>query len=342
MDKLERYLDQVCRTIGGPRSLRQHVRQELREHLLDAVAEHRRGRLSESEALDRALADFGGPEQVRSELEATHGHRVMAVVIDKAMQWKEKTMRAKWLWTTWAHLAVIGVVVLNVLFFVFIQTMCVPKLRKIQSDGWLNLDSAGLPLLDFLDSSLRWLDWFGQHATWCLLAALGLWGLFEWRVRGENKSFIRLSVFGTAAVLLTIGSIIITSALIIPFELGMPSMAQMSARMAIERMTEIDTSIEAIENALKTKDWDAMEQPVTRANLALAGLDHVAEAIAARAGGRDKLTADEIHRRLAAVRRGLADVQDDIHAKDAPKVESALKILRDVYGTLRTGVEPRK
>ena len=40
MDKLEQYLDQVCRGIAGPRSLRQHVRQELREHLLDAAAAH--------------------------------------------------------------------------------------------------------------------------------------------------------------------------------------------------------------------------------------------------------------------------------------------------------------
>ena len=84
MDKLEQYLDQVCRSIGGPKSLRQHVRQELREHLLDAVAEHKAAGMTEEKALERALADFGGPEQVRSELEATHGHRLMPVVIDKA------------------------------------------------------------------------------------------------------------------------------------------------------------------------------------------------------------------------------------------------------------------
>src|SRR5208337_5176001 len=64
MDKLEHYLDRVCRGIGGPKSLRQHVRQELREHLLDAVAEHRAAGLSEEEALTRALEDFGGPEQL--------------------------------------------------------------------------------------------------------------------------------------------------------------------------------------------------------------------------------------------------------------------------------------
>ena len=73
MDKLESYLDQVCRGIGGPRSMRQHVRQELREHLLDAAAEYKAAGLAEEAALQRALADFGGPDEVRSELESTQG-----------------------------------------------------------------------------------------------------------------------------------------------------------------------------------------------------------------------------------------------------------------------------
>src|SRR5205807_3314788 len=106
----------VCRGIGGPRSLRQHLRQELREHLQDAAAEHKAAGLSEEAALARALEDFGGPEQVRSELEATHGHRMMAVVIDKAMQWKERTMKAKWLWTSWANLSLAVVIALEVFF----------------------------------------------------------------------------------------------------------------------------------------------------------------------------------------------------------------------------------
>src|SRR5882724_659978 len=116
MEKLERYLDQVCRSLGGPKSLRQHLRQELREHLLDAAAQHQASGLDEAAALERALDDFGGPDELKSGLEATYGHRLLPVVIDKAMQWKERTMRAKWLWTTWAHIAVIGVVVLDLLF----------------------------------------------------------------------------------------------------------------------------------------------------------------------------------------------------------------------------------
>ena len=146
MDKLEHYLDQVCRSIGGPKALRQHVRQELREHLLDAVAEHKAAGMSEEKALERALEDFGGPDQVRSELEATHGHRLMPVVIDKAMQWKEKTMKAKWLWTTWAHLALASVIALEVFFITCAVIFIVPKFQKLLQDGIIDpaiLDEPG-------------------------------------------------------------------------------------------------------------------------------------------------------------------------------------------------------
>ena len=103
MDKLELYLDQVCRGIAGPRSLRQHIRQELREHLLDAVAVHRAAGLPEEQAIAKALDDFGGPEEVRGELETLHGHRLLTTVVDKSLEWKEKTMKARWLWTTSAQ-----------------------------------------------------------------------------------------------------------------------------------------------------------------------------------------------------------------------------------------------
>ena len=120
MDPLDRYLDQVCRGIGGPRELRDHVRQELREHLQDAVGRHVAAGLPEPDAVARALDEFGRPDLVRSELEATHGHRVLGVVIDKALQWKEKTMRAKWLWATWAYLGLATVVALEALFITFL------------------------------------------------------------------------------------------------------------------------------------------------------------------------------------------------------------------------------
>jgi hypothetical protein len=218
MDKLERYLDQVCRSIGGPRSLRQHIRQELREHLRDAVAEYQAAGLSEQEAIARALEHFGGSEQLRTELEATHGQRLMAVVIDKAIDWKERTMKAKWLWLSWAHVALGSVVVLQVLFLTFAQIFLVPRFRRIVQDTGFNMASYE----SWIPSFLQVLDWLANNTTWCLLAVALAWGLFEWRLRSENKALIRLSALGTAAFGLMIMIVLLAATLIIPLMLVIP------------------------------------------------------------------------------------------------------------------------
>ena len=199
MDKLEQYLDQVCRSIGGPRSLRQHVRQELREHLLDAVAQHQRGGLSEEEALDQALEEFGRPEDVRSELEATHGHRMMAVVIDKAMQWKEMTMRAKWLWTTWAYLGLVAVIALEVLFITFMVMFIVPKFQKLMHDGMI--DPAIIE-----EQGVTWMPAFLQrperrdgrvHDVPGARCGGRFGACSSGACKSENKTLMRLSALGT-------------------------------------------------------------------------------------------------------------------------------------------------
>src|ERR1022692_2685874 len=134
MDRLEQYLDQVCRSIGRPVKMRQHVRQELREHLLDALAQHRSAGLSEEAALAKALEEFGKPEEMRSDLEAAHGQRMMWI-LDKAMQWKEKTMKAKWLWMTLAHVSVVLVIALAVMWISFADIFLLPKFEKLLHDG---------------------------------------------------------------------------------------------------------------------------------------------------------------------------------------------------------------
>jgi hypothetical protein len=341
MDKLEHYLDQVCRGIGGPRALRQHVRQELREHLRDAAAEYKAAGLPEEQALDRALEDFGGPEEVRSGLEATHGHRLLRVVIDKAMQWQERTMKAKWLWTTWAYLVVAGIVVMNVLYFTFCEVLLVPKLQQLRQDGWIQTDASDEPAVGRLDSFLRCLHWVGDHATWCLLAAIGAWGLFEWRVRGENKPFIRLSALGTVGLALTFGAAVVGAALVIPFMLGMPAMVRISQPFAAEQMAVIDTSVGAIEQALAKKDWDAIRGDTDRAEQAVNRLSAVAGAIE-HGPANQRPTVDELRARLQSAGHCLAEVRLWAGEKDERRLEAAVKKFRELYGPIREAARAEK
>jgi hypothetical protein len=337
VDRLEHYLDQVCRSIGGPRALRQHVRQELREHLLDAAAGHRAAGASEEAALERALEDFGGPEQVRAELEATHGHRLLPVVIDKAMQWKEMTMRAKWLWMAWAYLATAGVVAVNLVFLFFAGAAAFPKLQKLDSLGWLDNVTREQPLrwfYSFLDGVNR----VRENALWYAAALAALWGLFEWRVRGENKSLMRLAALGTAALVLSVVVFLTGAALVLPFELGMPGMVHNVVRpLAAEQLTSLDASATALDRAIAAKDWEAMRHDADRASRAL---DTLEGAIAAVVSRDARLSSSQLRERLGSAKGHLREARQAIGEKDADRLGEAMRKFHADYGQVRAATEP--
>jgi hypothetical protein len=342
MDKLEQYLDQVCRSIGGPRSLRQHVRQELREHLLDAVVEHKAAGMTEENAMDRALTDFGGPEQVRSELEATHGHRLLPVVIDKAMQWKEMTMKAKWLWTLWAHLVLIGVIAMEVTAITFATVFLMPRLKQILRDGWLDVDM-NEPVFSWIPSFLRALDWVGSNLVWLLLAVVVLWALFEWRVRSENKSFMRLATLGTAALALMVVVALLGWALVVPPMAGLPGMdARIPEKTVVDRETRIESSVNALEEALANKDWEAIQENANRASSEMESLAHMGAAAPALTSMREQAKVDELRLQLKAARDSLQEARQASWAKDPAKLEAALKRFHEVYGQVQAATKPVK
>ncbi len=130
MDKLDAHLDQICRGIAGPGSLRKHLRQELREHLTDAIQGHVAAGISEEQAFQKAIEDFGGAETVRQGLASVYGRRPISLVIEKAMEWKEKTMRAQWLWSSWIYLGMLLVITLEVLFVAGLVVAIWPRVAR--------------------------------------------------------------------------------------------------------------------------------------------------------------------------------------------------------------------
>jgi hypothetical protein len=335
MDKLEHYVEQVCRSIGGSRALRQHVRQELREHLLDAVAQHRSAGLSEEQALDRALEEFGKPDEMRSELEATHGHRMLAVVIDRALQWKEMTMRAKWLWTTWAYIAVAVVIALEVMFVTFMVMMIVPKFQKLMQDGYIDpaiIDEQGM---SWMISSLQSVNYATQnYTTFLVLGAAVLWGLFEWRVKSENKPFMRLAALGTVAIVLMAMVMFIAGTLLVSFCVGAPAMGALARPFAIEQVAAIETSADAIDGAIAKQDWNAMQKTTDEASNAITRLMH-GPAIKSLTARNEPSSVDELRDVVSGASDDLAVVQQAIRQKDVERLKAALEKFRKSFEPVR-------
>ncbi|MCI0681605.1 MAG: permease prefix domain 1-containing protein [Gemmataceae bacterium] len=334
MDKLERYLDQVCRGIGGPMAMRRHVRQELREHLLDAVAQHQAAGLPGDDALQKALDEFGKPDEVRTELEATHGQR-MNWFIDKAMQWKEMTMKAKWLWTSWAHGMLGAIIGLEALFITFNVIFIIPKFQKLMVDGII--DPA---IMD--DEGVRWFVNYlhtlsyvaGRHTIWLVVVPAVLWGVFEWRVQSDNKPFMRLSALGTVAVALMAVIILMSMALVISFTLGAPALGRIARPWAVEQVLALDASVTSLEQALKEKDWEAMPAKVEQALGAATRLS-AGPAPTSLTAENNNAKIEEMRGRIRATRHRLDAVQQAIQQLDASKLETALREFRDVFGPIR-------
>jgi hypothetical protein len=337
MDKLERYLDQVCRGVGGPRSLRQHLRQELREHLLDAAAEHRRAGLSEEQALAHALDDFGGPEQVRMELEAAHGHRMMAVVVDKAMQWKEMTMKATWLWTTCAHLALALTIAVEVFFISSAMILIVPSYEKIKQDGLLQSDRRETQaILSQADSLLTDLLRMAYHVVnywylWAVVVAV-VAGLFEWRVRSKNKSLMRLSALGTAALVLAVGMGVMASALVVPFVVAIPSLFTQEPEMVVRnQIAAVNKSMDELDQTLAAKDWKASQERFDKLWSGASHLASMGSAAPALLSFGEQKKVDELRAQLHSAADSLAEAYNTIRTKDAARAEAALEKFREAY-----------
>lgn len=334
MDPLERYLDRVCRSIGGPRPLREHVRQELREHLHDAAARHRAAGLSDEAAVAQALAEFGQPEQVRSELEATHGHRAMAVVIDTALRWKEKTMRAKWLWASGAHLGLALVIALEALFLTFLVMFIVPKFKKLMADGVIDpavLEEQGVTWMPHFLGNLAAVT--GNYTTHLVLGAAVLWGLFEWRVKSENKSLMRLTVMGGVAVKLLAVIVIATGSMVVSFSLAAPPLARMARPFAAEQVTAVDTATAAVEAAVVKSDWAAAAEQTDRAAAALTRLSG-GPAVASLTG-REPPTTDELRDRTSSAQDHLRALRQALGDMNTGRATKALAEFRTAFAPVR-------
>jgi hypothetical protein len=178
----------------------------------------------------------------------------------------------------------------------------------------------------------------GRYALWWILLPALAWGLFEWCVTSENKPFMRLSALGTAAVGLIVVVALTAGSLVIPYQMGMPALARVARPFTLDLTAKIDTAVTALEQALATKNWEAMLEQVDRASDATGQLTAVSYALTGRQGQHG---VDELRERLKSASECLREAQQAIQEKDGGRLEAALRKFHEVYGPVReTATKP--
>jgi hypothetical protein len=211
----------------------------------------------------------------------------------------------------------------------------VPKFEKLMHDGIIDpavLDEAGASWMPAFVKGVKVAG--GEYTIWWILVPTVAWGLFEWRVRSENKAFMRLSALGTAAVGLMVVVVVAAGSLVIPFCLAAPATGQLVRPFALEQLGKIDTSVSALEQAMAKKDWDATQEHADQASHAVDYLVRTAPAIPSLASWREPALG-ELRAQVKATNESLEEAQQAIQAKDAGRLEAALKKFHEAYGPIR-------
>jgi hypothetical protein len=218
------------------------------------------------------------------------------------------------------------------LFVTFNVMFIIPKFQKLLHDGMIDaaeLEQQGcIWMLAFLNGLQ---EVAGHYTTFVLLGAAVAWGLFEWRVRSENKPFMRLAALGTAAVGMMVVVMLMAGSLVIPFTLAMPAIGRMARPWAVEQVATIDTAISGLEQALAKKDWEAMREQAEQVSNAMNRLG-AGPAVKSLTRGNEPPTVEELRAQLKAASEGFREAQQAIRDKDAGRVETALARFRKSYG----------
>ena len=175
----------------------------------------------------------------------------------------------------------------------------------------------------------------GSYTTFILIGAAVAWGFFEWRVRSENKPFIRLSVLGTAAVGLMVLVWLTAGTLLVSFCLGAPASGRVARQFAMDRIADIDLSLTGLDQAMANQDWGALQNHADRASGALVDLSKAPPAIPALITSNEPGNAEALRADVRTAAESLIEAQEAIRNKAAARLKTALQKFRKAFEPLR-------
>jgi hypothetical protein len=262
MNDVERFLDRACCGVGGSHELRRHLRKELHEHLTAEIEGNIQAGMDREEAVQKAIEEFGDPAMIRDGLQTVHGRRLLTLLIEKSMIWKERTMKTGWKWSFVAHVALILMIAFEVFLLTAPSTYILPSIQSLHRD-------LGIPMFAYLEVLAGLLGWFLYEYGWipCVIVALAGWVIFEWKCCSENKAIIRLASLS----LISFVMFLIMTAVCVPMTIDLAMLPgqiyntqinltpQKAERIVLPKISKADRAFKELREAIDQEDWPAVD-----------------------------------------------------------------------------------
>jgi hypothetical protein len=178
-----------------------------------------------------------------------------------------------------------------------------------------------------------------EYGVWLALLLAAIWALFEWRVRSENKTLMRLAAMGTGAVGLAVAAFLLSAALILPLIVLAGTGHRFSApQIAAANTVKLDVALKSLDAAIAAKDWTETRRQTEQASLYLrmiwyTGLGQpIWETPSPEEG-------TQVDAQFGAAVTALREAGDNSNARDEAQFEKAMQAFRQAYGWLRPGAQ---
>lgn len=328
MKDVEKYLDRVCRDLNAPASLRGHLREELRTHIEEAIARHQANGVPPEEAARMAVEGFGDPAVVRDELQGVYGRRLVSLLIDRAMEWKVRTMTSEWKWSFAGQFALSLVVAIQLILISGIAVLIVPL--AVEHYHSLRIDAPR-----YLTGMVEVLRFF--HLTWYIWLALVLFGaaIFEWRGPKNAKSVARLGVGASAALVLTVAAFTVTAVVTVPLARASRELRLAKPEPPIFLAVELtDALYTQLARGVEAGDWGSVRAvaPPLCDELRFLSTTGPAAPILAGMGNRDDV--DEIRLLLTDAARLSEEIAESVRDGEQSLTAEHLSAFELTYGRL--------
>jgi len=240
----------------------------------------------------------------------------------------------------WAHFALSLIILGEAAFIILGMRFVLPACKRILT--YMDTDVSGFyTFVPGATDFLGLLHTMAYQTEWWVIAFAIAWALFEWRVRGEGKQWLRLSALTSLSLLLFAVVVMFTALLVIPTAKAADRLnARHPEPMVAARMATLDRLVGPLEEALLKNDLAAADDLAHTAMGAANDLANTGAAASTLLTFTEHARIETLRRQLDLMAASMREAWFAARTRKPDQIQPAMKRFREAYAHIKNDTSP--
>jgi hypothetical protein len=238
--------------------------------------------------------------------------------------------------TAWMHFALGLMIVAESAFIILGMRYVLPACKRALT--YVDTDVSGFyAFMPGETNFLGLLHTMAYQTGWWVIAFAIAWALFEWRVRGENKQRLRLSVMASLALLLFAAVAIFTTLMVIPTARAAERLnARHPEPIVAAQMASLDRLVGQLEEALARNDLAVADDLAHTAMGAAYDLANTGAAASTLLTSSEQPKIEVLRTQLNSMAASMREAWIAARRRHPEQVQPAMEKFRETYAQMKS------